>query len=64
MIAQGTQLNVKTIRSTYPDCPQREMALGLLRDGNTAQAVAWLKKLDELLQAGRSAQFSPNRQAV
>lgn len=42
------------IVDNYPDCPQRQMALRLFRNGRIEQAEAWLDALDELIENGRS----------
>lgn len=47
-------LTVRYIIDNYPDCPQRQMALGLFRDGRTEQAEAWLDALDEFIEKGRA----------
>lgn len=54
MESPKSKLNVKSIREAYPECPQREMALGLLREGKVAQAEVWLKTLDQLIRRGQS----------
>ncbi|MEQ9696103.1 hypothetical protein [Shimia sp. SDUM112013] len=41
----------------YPDCPQREMALQLLRRGHLEQAHAWIDALDQMRAGGKSALF-------
>ncbi len=54
MRSESQDLTPKAIRNAYPDCPQREMALGLLREGKLAQAEAWLKTLDQLIRNGKT----------
>ena len=54
MRIESQDLSPKAIRKAYPDCPQREMALGLLREGKLAQAEAWLKTLDQLIRNGQT----------
>lgn len=55
MTTQKPELNVRTIRKVYPDCPQREIALGLMREGKLAQAEAWLMTLDQLIRRGQAS---------
>ena len=64
MDGQKTGLSAKSIRRAYPDCPQREMALGLLREGKVAQAEAWLKTLDQLIRKGQSKFLSGQENTV
>ncbi|WP_204113216.1 hypothetical protein [Shimia biformata] len=51
-----TSIDVHQIRENYPDCPQREMALNLLRRGHVDQCRAWLEALDRMIEDGQ-AQF-------
>lgn len=53
MRIESSKLTPKAIRKAYPDCPQREMALGLLREGKLAQAESWLRTLDRLIRNGQ-----------
>ncbi len=50
----SSELKVAQIVQDYPDCPQRDMALSLLRRGQVDMARAWLAALDELMANGRS----------
>lgn len=56
-------LNVSQIIRDYPDCPQREMALDLLRKGHLDLAQAWLDALDDIIQHGQ-AKFAPSQSEV
>ena len=47
----------RRIREAYPDCPQRDVALHLVRQGHMDQAQAWLDALDDLRQRGQSTLF-------
>lgn len=49
---------IDTLLSDYPDCPQREMALHLVRKGHLDQALAWVEALDELRQNGQTDLFT------
>lgn len=54
--------NIKQTRDMliheYPDCPQRDMALQLLRRGHLEQAQAWIGALDDLRQNGQHDMLS------
>lgn len=49
---------IKYLLSNFPDCPQREMALNLVRRGLVDQAQAWVDALNELQSRGQSELFS------
>lgn len=49
---------VRDLLANYPDCPQREMALNLVRRGLVDQAKAWIDALDDLQQRGQSKLFA------
>lgn len=59
MAKQGVEKGmIKDLLSNFPDCPQREMALNLLRRGLLDQAQAWIDVLTELQSRGQSEFFS------
>ncbi|SHK20432.1 hypothetical protein SAMN05444000_12218 [Shimia gijangensis] len=49
---------ISDLLENYPDCPQREMALNLVRRGLVDQAQAWVDALKELQFRGQSELFS------
>ncbi|PHO02819.1 hypothetical protein CSC82_16800 [Rhodobacteraceae bacterium 4F10] len=57
-----TELNIRQTKDQwldlYPDCPQREMALQLLRRGHIEQAQAWIDALIDLRNTGQSNLFA------
>lgn len=52
---------INDLLSNFPDCPQREMALTLLRRGLVDQAQAWIDALNELRDRGQSEFFSETK---
>ncbi len=48
---------IADLLANYPDCPQREMALNLVRRGLIDQAQAWVEALNELQSRGQSELF-------
>lgn len=55
MRVESHRTSVRYILDNYPDCPQRDMALNILRKGNVDLAEAWLDALDEMIAKGQSA---------
>ena len=54
MRVESHRTTVRYILDHYPDCPQRDMALNILRKGNVDLAEAWLDALDEMIAKGQS----------
>ena len=54
MRVESHRTSVRYILDHYPDCPQRDMALNILRKGNVDLAEAWLDALDEMIAKGKS----------
>lgn len=49
---------VGDLLANYPDCPQREMALNLVRRGLMDQAQAWIDALNDLQNRGQNEMFA------
>ncbi|MEP2533608.1 hypothetical protein [Shimia sp.] len=54
MREQRRSTEVQYILLNYPDCPQRDMALKVLRQGDMDLANAWLDALDDMMARGHS----------
>ena len=58
MSGQKNKAFIERVLANYPDCPQREMALQLVRKGHAELAQAWIDALDDLRANGQTTLFS------